>query len=276
MTFLHKHPIISYCIAASALVLIWVAWERTGPHLQDQHVSSIDEDYTVQTAKATKDCVNRRGQDRCNTPEDLTPFRNRLVSAGVDKSDHDIWLGPDDPGYQAALKSQPARRSGDNEPSDPASSANPLRGPTDNRTVVVHPYDLLKNPFQHENELITMDVWGLPQLVNGGLYEYNNYGGHAPVSLGLTGLRFNRMLARSVCLYDMMAMPERGDSQVAGQLIVRVNSGTQPTIDHPWLVQPIGTLAGTNGFGAAIDIPAVIFRGYGGVITRECDNGDCR
>jgi hypothetical protein len=115
MGFIRKHPIISICVVSICVVcfVIAVNSQNVDPvkHVSSlvgpvKHVSSLDEDYEVMNLKAMSDCVRHLDQDQCNNTDwvALSEYRHKLVSVDWDQFGHQIWLGPDDPGYQEAVQ----------------------------------------------------------------------------------------------------------------------------------------------------------------------------
>jgi len=104
-------------------------------------------------------------------------------------------------------------------------------------------------------------------MYNGSLLQYR--GGVDPQiaeRVGLTGLRFNRMIDENVALYDVMAMnasSHSGDSEMLGQIAVVVPQSRRALeLWHDWEVEPLGVLEGTNYVGAKVEVPAVRFWRY--------------
>jgi len=139
--------------------------------------------------------------------------------------------------------------------------------------VTIHPFELLKNPFLQKNHLVRLDVHSYPILLDGNLLQYNEYSGVPNiVSRELVGVRFEKMLDEKTALYEVLGYnrvglmsnggTEEGMARL-GELAVLVASGTgQLNSEELWSVEPLGTLEGTNAFGAAISIPFVRFDGY--------------
>lgn len=148
-----------------------------------------------------------------------------------------------------------------------------VQKPVENREppladVTLHPYDLLKDPFSYKNRAVTLNFMERPVLYNGALVQYANIGSADPrmaANYGLLGLRSNRMLSPSLALYDILGVNanHQSGSELLGQLAVVLpdNRGTLE-MSRYWEVEPLGVLDGTNGFGAAIQIPQVRFWQY--------------
>ncbi|MGO8718370.1 MAG: hypothetical protein ACLQMO_04025 [Acidobacteriaceae bacterium] len=131
---------------------------------------------------------------------------------------------------------------------------------------LLHPYDVLRNPFRDKGQMVTLNVLAFPILAEGMLEEYQSYDPRIAAQAGIKGLRFNRMLSENVALFDILALdsPDYQEPEMMGQLAVLIKSGDQPPDDtRSWKVEPLGVVDGTNGFGGAIQIPAVRFWGYG-------------
>jgi hypothetical protein len=142
----------------------------------------------------------------------------------------------------------------------------PVNYATAPAVAAIHPYDLLQNPFQHKHEVVLLDGRGYPIFANGVYWSYENQVNPVGIKVGYSGLHFNRMVAESTALYDVMAH-EGADMRVIGQLAVlwswihpEAHIGeTPPKIERAWIVVPLGTISGTNSFGAAITVPCVQF-----------------
>lgn len=131
---------------------------------------------------------------------------------------------------------------------------------------LIHPYDLVKNPFRDQGKMVTLVSLPFPILVNGVLVGYQSLGSNAAAASGIEGLHFNRMLSDDTCLFDVMAMDNSDyrDPEIVGQLAVVIKPGAQaPDDTRNWKAEPISTLQGTNAFGAVIEVPAVRFWGFG-------------
>jgi hypothetical protein len=77
--------------------------------------------------------------------------------------------------------------------------------------------------------------------------------------------KFNRMISDDTALYDYTESPDQGNAE--GQIAVAIDpsyAGMElgPSTEHPWKVQPMGVLKGTNLLGATIQVPLIKFRGY--------------
>jgi hypothetical protein len=133
--------------------------------------------------------------------------------------------------------------------------------------LILHPYDLLKNPYQAKDKLVQLDLNSRPVLYNGTVIQYSE-----PVNpaigerFGLMALQLDRMADENIALYNIMGI-EAGASegQILGQLAVLLPDGTTALrLDRDWMVEPLGPLQGTNYVGADIQIPAVRFWRYAG------------
>jgi hypothetical protein len=133
--------------------------------------------------------------------------------------------------------------------------------------LTLHPYDLLKNPYQAKEKLVLLDLNSRPVLYDGAVIQYS--GPVNPVigaRYGLMALRFERMADEHVALYNIMGIEAGGsDGDTLGQLAVALPDGTtELRLDRNWMVEPLGPLKGTNYLGADIQIPAVRFWRYAG------------
>lgn len=130
---------------------------------------------------------------------------------------------------------------------------------------IVHPYELVKNPFQDQHRIVSLELNARPILIDGQAVFYT-----APIDprmgeqYGWMGLRFNKMLSEGVAIYDVLGQNARGsDPDLLGQIAVIMAPRSQPpSLQQDWDVEPKGTIQGTNGFGASISIPVVKFWGY--------------
>jgi hypothetical protein len=131
--------------------------------------------------------------------------------------------------------------------------------------LTVHPYELLKNPFNLKGHLVLLELRSRPVLYNGSVVQYS--GEIEPkfgIRLGLMALKLNRMLAEDQALFDVMGV-EAGNSE--GEMLGQISVTLPPNITdldlgRIWAVEPQGTIEGTNGFGAAISIPSMRFWHY--------------
>ena len=134
--------------------------------------------------------------------------------------------------------------------------------------VTVHPYDLLKNPYNYKNRIVVLNVMEKPVLYNNSVIQYAQLGGADPrvaTQLGIMGLRLNRMMSETTALYDIMGVnaSTNSDSEMLGQIAVFQPEGRADLeLWRKWEVEPLGTLEGTNGFGAPIEVPEVRFWRY--------------
>jgi hypothetical protein len=148
---------------------------------------------------------------------------------------------------------------------EPAAPPKPQMPPASG--ITLHPYDLLKNPYQAKEKLVLLDLNSRPVLYDGAVIQYSG-----PVNptigarFGLMALRLDRMADENVALYNIMGI-EAGasDGGTLGQLAVALPEGTtELRLDRNWMVEPLGPLKGTNYVGADIQIPAVRFWRYVG------------
>lgn len=133
--------------------------------------------------------------------------------------------------------------------------------------LTLHPYDLLKNPYQSRGKLIALNLNSLPVLYNGAVIQYSGpMDPRMGTRLGLMALRLERMADENVALYNIMGI-EAGSSsgQTLGQMAVELPEGTTDLkFERAWMVEPLEPLKGTNYLGAAIQIPSVRFWRYVG------------
>ena len=147
----------------------------------------------------------------------------------------------------------------------PAEPPKPQMPPLSGLTL--HPYDLLKNPYQAKNKLVLLDLNARPVLYGGTVIQYS--GPVNPVigaRFGLMALQLERMADEHVALYNIMGIEAgESDGQMLGQLAVVLPDGTaELRLDQNWMVEPLDPLKGTNYMGADIQIPAVRFWRYAG------------
>ena len=162
---------------------------------------------------------------------------------------------------------------GEPEHESPSNIGTPARAvPYEITDVTVTPYDLMKNAYGTAQQIIVLEPRGR-RMVD----ENDNV---LPVRRGGDSLRFNRMIERGLALYDVVEdqyfgfyggihVKEVGqiavDLRVAGTeytmdgVNVRVPPNTEIPTDHPWNIRQIGTLEGTNAFGAPTSISRVAF-----------------
>ena len=72
-------------------------------------------------------------------------------------------------------------------PDEPVETPKPPK-PVDHTEIIIHPYDLVQNPFQHKNELITMDGREFPVILNGQVmssYQQLNFNSYRTRVCGL-------------------------------------------------------------------------------------------
>lgn len=150
--------------------------------------------------------------------------------------------------------------------SAPSPPTRPIEPPLTN--VVVHAYSLLKDPFGHRGQVVTLNVTERPLIYEGSAIRYiDTSGGDAGMGaeMGMMGLRLNRMMSEEMALYDILGTDADGASRssMLGQLVVVLPTG-QRSLDlgRFWEVEPLGVVEGTNGFGAPIQVPEVRFWRY--------------
>ena len=163
-----------------------------------------------------------------------------------------------------------AKDKGDSRPAGrdqlPGASAN-TKGPDASEPVFsgifVHAMDLLQNPYQHVNEIVVLNAGDWPVLLNRQAISYA-----PPVNpmAGFAGMRFNRMIAVDVALWDVMGqeMSRGSDIMPVGQLAVSFKDSAASRLDvlQQWRVEPLGVIHGTNAYGAPVTVPSIRFWGY--------------
>jgi hypothetical protein len=148
-------------------------------------------------------------------------------------------------------------------PTTHSASSSPVASTQKKESAVplIHPYDLVQNPFAFRGREVHLDIGSWPYVLNGQVYRWGPMAGAA-----MTGIRFQRMLTENEALYDVMALDLNDASsglRAVGQLIVLVpNPSPQPHPGGLWLVRPLGVETGTNYFGAVIQTPKVQFVKY--------------
>lgn len=154
--------------------------------------------------------------------------------------------------------------------------ARPVEPPLAN--VTVHAYSLLKDPYSHRGQMVTLNVAERPLMYEGSAIRYVDIGGGDPrmgIELGMMGLRLNRMMSEDVALYDILGMDADGNStsRMLGQLVVVLPAGRRDLdFGRYWEVEPLGVVEGTNGFGAPIQVPEVRFWRYADERYRRTPN----
>jgi hypothetical protein len=138
-------------------------------------------------------------------------------------------------------------------------------------SVDLKAYDLMKNPFAYKSKLVMLDTTSYPRIVNDNVFDF--FEPPTPESaklLGLYGLKFNRMMAEDLALYDIrgvvMPMGNASDYMVdLGQLLLsNIHATHLPKLDdRSWMVECLGTTEATNLMGAPISIPTAKY--WGGV-----------
>jgi len=141
-------------------------------------------------------------------------------------------------------------------------SAATVRTENKDATVpLIHPYDLVQNPFAYRAREVRLDVGSWPYMLNGQVYRWSPMAGGT-----MRGIQFQRMLTENEALYDVMGLDMKDASsglRTIGQLLVLVpNPRPQPHPGSVWLVRPLGVETGTNYFGAVIQTPKVQFLRY--------------
>jgi len=167
----------------------------------------------------------------------------------------------------------PADDSATSQPGAPKPQAPPFSG------LTLHPYDLLKNPYQAKGKLIALNLNTMPILYDGAVMRYSDpidptFG----VRLGLMALRLERFAQEDTALYDVMGMEAGGSTgQMLGQVAVELPEGkTELRFDRAWMVEPLDPLQGTNYSGAPIQIPSVRFWRYVGENDESATSEDAK
>ena len=131
--------------------------------------------------------------------------------------------------------------------------------------LVLHPYDLVQNPFLYKHKLIGLDVSSLPILLNGAVFEYRPTN-ERYARLGYAALLFQKMLSEDQASYEVRGLDADAsdNSSMLGQLIVILPTGLShpPALDNEWLVEPLGAAQGTNALGGSVSAPIVRFVRY--------------
>ncbi len=145
--------------------------------------------------------------------------------------------------------------------------------------VLLHPYDLLQNPFSYKDKEVWLDVSTEPIFLNGQILKYVPTTRQTEISLG-TGLQFQRMLSESEALYAINGLDAdtNYNSSMLGQLIVIAAPSPAPPTDEgsEWLVEPLGLAQGTNAFGAGVSVPLIRFVRYSTVSQANPDSHDAQ
>jgi hypothetical protein len=164
-----------------------------------------------------------------------------------------------------------------------------------NSNATVTPYELLKNPFQHKENVVTLNVQSLVSLVSNPnphsssedvtsyaeIHEYFFVLNRMlqddfklrkwddPANLALYDVKAARELSGSAktCSFDsdnnvMSCIPS--DLELLGQIAVIISHDKELHVYHNqnWIVEPMGTIDGTNGLGAPMSLPIVKFWRY--------------
>jgi len=171
------------------------------------------------------------------------------------------------------IASSPADDSVSLPPVAPKPQAPPFSG------LTLHPYDLLKNPYQAKGKLVTLNLDTMPILWDGAVVRYSDpmdptFG----VRLGLMALRLERFSQEDTALYDVMGTEAGGSTgQMLGQVAVQLPEGkTELRLDRAWMVEPLDPLQGTNYLGAPIQIPSVRFWRYVGENDESATSQDAK
>ena len=132
--------------------------------------------------------------------------------------------------------------------------------------VTMRAYELIKKPYRYKKRLVMLDVTSRPVLYNGAVIQYApGDDSRMGKSLGLLGLRFNRMISEDTALYDVMALDSTNhmDAEMVGQIVVIVPQGKEELdLGRYWGVEPLGIAEGTNAFGATLTVSRVRFWRY--------------
>jgi hypothetical protein len=136
--------------------------------------------------------------------------------------------------------------------------------------VTLHAYDLLKNPYQYRNRTIVLNVMERPIMYHGSVVQYANIGGvdaRIATQFSLMGVRFNRMISEDTALYDILGTNAEfnasSEPEMLGQIGVILPPGRADLdLGRYWFVEPLGSMEGTNAFGAVLQAPQVRFLRY--------------
>jgi hypothetical protein len=125
----------------------------------------------------------------------------------------------------------------------------------------ITPWQLLKNPFLQQGQLVRLDYLRFPTIYNGNVLHYGQCNASSSVCLqmGALGLRFNRTIAPSQVLYDVMGEDTETSVNIAklGELVVEFGDSEDHPLNHDWVVVPEEPTRGTNAFGASITVATV-------------------
>jgi hypothetical protein len=126
--------------------------------------------------------------------------------------------------------------------------------------LVIHPYDVLQNPFKFQNKVVVFDVIARPRFYDGRFFEYADGIIEPGTQLAATGLQFRKILSNGVGLYALQGVDPSFVVSI-GELVV-IGANQELRTDRLWEVEPLGTAQSTNYPGAAPEMPVVKFWAY--------------
>ena len=133
--------------------------------------------------------------------------------------------------------------------------------------VSIQPYNLFQNPFLYRGNLVSLNPRIIPRTYHSSIFDFID-GGFINA-----GLKFRKMLTENEALYDVMTLDVdyRPYLQLVGQILIILPKDPQQmselgmgpiSFEYSWLIEPLGTLEGTNALGAKISVPAIRFWEY--------------
>lgn len=128
----------------------------------------------------------------------------------------------------------------------------------------MYAYDLLQNPFRYKHKLVELDTMSIPWIANGNLVKVQRYATEDRKVLGIYAVRFKKMVAEHEAIYDILIWDMGNPIHAEGSLVVLLPAEMDGDLDRErhWMIQPLGTITGTNGFGAETTVPLVRFWKY--------------
>jgi hypothetical protein len=134
--------------------------------------------------------------------------------------------------------------------------------------AIVTGVNLYKNPYSYEKKSLWFDPRPVPFVYNDRVMSYSQPSTNA-LAVGFSGVSFNRALDARRLLFDLREQNYATSSsnlETYGQLAVVVREPQQMPLrlDRIWVLKGLGTIEGTNGFGAPITVPLVEFLYYRG------------
>ncbi len=130
--------------------------------------------------------------------------------------------------------------------------------------VMLYAHDLLQNPFRYEHQLVELDTMSIPWISGGNLIKVQRFATEDRKVLGIYAVRFSKMLSKNEALYDVLSWDVGTPMNTEGSLVVLIPPGLDGNLDRErhWMIEPMGTVEGTNGFGAELSVPIVRFWNY--------------